>query len=127
MWAYLPYGPFATLDAWIAWAEPMARSEDPLFFAIIDRATGRGPRASPRTSRIDPEHGSIEVGHLALLAALQRTPAATEAMYLMMRRAFEAGLPALRVEVRQPERAVRAAAARARLLATRACSASTGW
>src|SRR4051794_30790068 len=40
IWAYLPYGPFATLAEWTAWAEPMARSEDPLFFAIIDRATG---------------------------------------------------------------------------------------
>jgi RimJ/RimL family protein N-acetyltransferase len=33
--------------------------------------------------------GVIEVGHLAFSPALQRKPAATEAMYLMMRRIFE--------------------------------------
>jgi RimJ/RimL family protein N-acetyltransferase len=41
--------------------------------------------------RVDPAAGSIEVGHIALSPALQRTPAATEAMYLLMRRAFELG------------------------------------
>jgi RimJ/RimL family protein N-acetyltransferase len=39
--------------------------------------------------RIDPAMGTIEVGHLAYSPALQRTPLATEAMYLMMRRAFD--------------------------------------
>ena len=39
--------------------------------------------------RIEPAMGVIEVGHLAFSPLLQRTPAATEAMYLMMRRAFE--------------------------------------
>ncbi len=39
--------------------------------------------------RIDPPNGSVEVGHLSYAPALQRTVAATEAMYLMMRRAFE--------------------------------------
>ncbi|HET9948325.1 MAG TPA: GNAT family protein, partial [Longimicrobiales bacterium] len=39
--------------------------------------------------RIAPEHGSIEVGHVHFGPALRRTPAATEAMYLMMRRAFD--------------------------------------
>jgi RimJ/RimL family protein N-acetyltransferase len=41
--------------------------------------------------RITPASGSIEVGHINYSPLLQRTPAATEAMYLMMRRAFEAG------------------------------------
>jgi len=41
--------------------------------------------------RIDPGNGSIEVGHLRFSSRLQRKPAATEAMYLMMRRAFELG------------------------------------
>ena len=90
MWAYLPYGPFATLADWTAWAEPMARSEDPLFFAIIDRATGSAVGVAAYLA-IVPEHGSIEVGHIAYSPRLQRTPAATDAMYLMMRAAFEAG------------------------------------
>ena len=41
--------------------------------------------------RITPAEGTIEVGHLNYSPRLQRTPAATEAMYLMMRRAFELG------------------------------------
>ena len=41
--------------------------------------------------RIDPPHGTIEVGHIAMSPLLQRSPAATEAMYLMMRHAFELG------------------------------------
>jgi RimJ/RimL family protein N-acetyltransferase len=39
--------------------------------------------------RIEPAMGSIEVGHLAYSPALQRHPAATEAMYLMMRHVFD--------------------------------------
>ena len=41
--------------------------------------------------RIEPAHGSIEVGHLAFAPRLQRTRAATEAMYLMMWQAFKLG------------------------------------
>ena len=41
--------------------------------------------------RIAPGAGSIEVGHINFSPLLQRTPAATEAMYLMMRHAFELG------------------------------------
>jgi len=90
MWAYLPYGPFATLADWTAWAEPMARSEDPLFFAIVDRATGLAAGVAAYLA-IVPEHGSIEVGHIAYSPRLQRTPAATEAMFLMMATAFGLG------------------------------------
>jgi RimJ/RimL family protein N-acetyltransferase len=41
--------------------------------------------------RIDPANGVIEVGGINYSPLLQRKPAATEAMYLMMRRAFELG------------------------------------
>jgi RimJ/RimL family protein N-acetyltransferase len=63
---------------------------DPQFHAIIDLATGKvGGVAS--YLRIDPAAGSIEVGHINFSPRLQRTVAATEAMYLMMKRAFELG------------------------------------
>jgi Acetyltransferases, including N-acetylases of ribosomal proteins len=39
--------------------------------------------------RITPEHGVIEVGHIHYANRLQKTPAATEAMYLMMNYVFE--------------------------------------
>ena len=41
--------------------------------------------------RISPDTGSIEVGHLQLLTQAPKTIAATEAMFLMMKRAFELG------------------------------------
>ena len=87
-WTYLPYGPFASAAEYAAWVESVQAREDPLFFAIIEAASER-PVGVASYLRIDPAMGVIEVGHLAFSPALQRKPAATEAMYLMMRRAFE--------------------------------------
>ena len=90
MWTYMAYGPFALLADYRAWAEGAARGSDPLFFAYIDRATGK-PVGAGSFMRIDPANGCIEVGHLAYSPLMQRTPVATEAMYLMMREAFRLG------------------------------------
>ena len=90
MWTYLPYGPFDSLDIYRAWLDEMSRRTDPLFFAIIDPATGRAVGLASYL-RIDPAAGSIEVGHLNYSPLLQRTPAATEAMFLMMQRVFDLG------------------------------------
>jgi RimJ/RimL family protein N-acetyltransferase len=89
-WTYLPYGPFPTPAVYRAWMDRTCRGDDPLFHAIVDRATGRAVGVASYL-RIAPAEGSIEIGHLAFSPLLQRTPAATEAMYLMMRRAFELG------------------------------------
>ena len=88
MWTYLPYGPFASTIEYKCWAEDASASDDPLFFAIIDGRTGRAAGIATYL-RIDPAAGVIEVGHIALSPLLQRTAAATEAMYLMARRAFD--------------------------------------
>lgn len=90
MWTYLPYGPFDTLDSFRAWTEEMCRGNDPLFHVIIDTTTNRAVGMASYL-RIDPRNGSIEVGHLSYSSLLQRTSAATEAMYLMMERAFNLG------------------------------------
>jgi RimJ/RimL family protein N-acetyltransferase len=90
MWRYLAYGPFADKDAYRAWVDEKQRSADPLFFAIVDAASGRAVGVASWL-RIDPPNGVIEVGHLAYSPRLQRTPAATEAMFLMMRQAFDLG------------------------------------
>jgi RimJ/RimL family protein N-acetyltransferase len=87
-WTYLPYGPFASAGEYTAWVESMAAGDDPLAFAIVGPTNGQ-PLGVASYLRINPAHGSIEVGHLSYSPALQRTAAATEAMYLMMRRAFE--------------------------------------
>jgi RimJ/RimL family protein N-acetyltransferase len=89
-WTYLLREPFETLAGYRAWMEQSCLSTDPMFFAIVDAArdTATGVAAY---LRIAPGAGSIEVGHINFSPLLQRTPAATEAMYLMMRNAFELG------------------------------------
>lgn len=89
-WTYLPYGPFESLESYKTWLVQSAIGNDPLFFAIVEiesqLAVGVGSYL-----RIDPRHGSIEVGHLNFSPLLQQKPAATEAMFLMFKRAFELG------------------------------------
>lgn len=90
MWTYLAYGPFATFEQYTDWIQAASKSNDPLFFAIVDLQTNQ-PVGVASYLRIDPSNGVIEVGHLAFSPRLQRTPAATEAMYLMMKQAFDLG------------------------------------
>ncbi len=85
-WTYLPYGPFADIGGLRAWLDGVAGSDDPLFHAILD---GAGPAGVASYLRVTPEHGTIEVGHIHFGPRLQRTSAATEALYLMLKRAFE--------------------------------------
>ena len=66
----------------------LTTSDDPLHHAIVDRATGRA-LGTASFMRIEPAHGVVEVGHITFSPALKRTRIATEAMYLMMRRAFD--------------------------------------
>jgi RimJ/RimL family protein N-acetyltransferase len=96
LWDHLPYGPFADAGAMAAWVAERAASEDPLFFAVVDGATGRaGGMAS--FLRVEPVHGCIEIGHIWFGAGLQRTPHATEAIWLLARHAFD-GLGNRRLE-----------------------------
>lgn len=89
-WTYLAYGPFESVEAYTQWATGAAAGTDPLFHAIVDAATGRAVGVASYL-RIEPPAGTIEVGHINYSPLLQRTPAATEAMWLMMQRAFELG------------------------------------
>jgi RimJ/RimL family protein N-acetyltransferase len=89
-WTYLAYGPFRTRPSYRAWMSTHCLGDDPLFFAIIDRAQGQ-PVGVASYLRITPDSGSIEVGHIHYSPRLQRRPAATEAMYLLMKGAFELG------------------------------------
>ncbi len=87
-WTYLPYGPFASMVEYRVWVESMESGDDRVPFAILSLPDERAIGVASYL-RIDPPNGSVEVGHLSYAPALQRTVAATEAMYLMMRRAFE--------------------------------------
>jgi RimJ/RimL family protein N-acetyltransferase len=85
---YLFQEPFQTLDSYRAWLGQVAPADDPLFHAIVDATTGKAVGVAA-FMRIDPAHGVIEVGNINYSPLLQRTAAATEAMFLMMQRVFE--------------------------------------
>ena len=89
LWEFLGYGPFGSEREFAGWAGEQARSEDPLFFAIVDRATGRAAGMAT-FMRIEPDHGCIEIGNIWFGAPLQRTPQATEAISLLAGHAFDA-------------------------------------
>ncbi|MDB6167691.1 MAG: Acetyltransferase [Verrucomicrobia bacterium] len=89
-WTYLPYGPFATVEECQAWVDSVAAGSDPLFFAVVDPVRGEAVGVASYL-RIDPANGSIEVGHIHFSPRLQRSRVATEAMWLMMERAFAWG------------------------------------
>ena len=87
-WTYMGYGPFASRADYDAWIAATTTGPDPFFYAIVDRPSGRAVGVASHL-RIDPKHGVIEVGHIHYAPRLQRTPAATEAMFHLMRRVFD--------------------------------------
>jgi len=89
-WTYLAYGPFQDFRSYRDWLETNCLGDDPLFFAVVDRTDGR-PAGLVSYLRITPAAGSIEAGHIHYAPRLQRSRAATEAMFLIMKQAFEAG------------------------------------
>ena len=86
LWTYMGDGPYATAQAMHDALAIAAASEDPLYFAVVVDGQVLG-----RTSymRITPAQGVIEIGNIVFATALQRTTAATEAIYLMARHAFD--------------------------------------
>jgi RimJ/RimL family protein N-acetyltransferase len=90
IWTHLAHGPFPSAEGYAAWVEKVAGRPDPRFFAI--RALDHpGPEGVASLMRATPEHGVIEVGHVCFAPALQRTRAATEAIFLLADWAFGAG------------------------------------
>jgi RimJ/RimL family protein N-acetyltransferase len=87
VWTYLPYGPFADAGAFGLWLEARSEIADPFAYVVIDQA-GRALGIITLLA-IRPEMRVIEVGHIVLSPALQRTPLATEAQYLIARYVFE--------------------------------------
>ena len=87
LWTYVPDEPPKSLGEMTAHIESKTARSDLVLNAILDpegRALGYAA-----FMRIDPAVGSMEVGHVVFSPALQRSALATEAMYLMMRRAFD--------------------------------------
>ncbi|MEZ5841543.1 MAG: GNAT family protein [Hyphomicrobiales bacterium] len=90
LWTYMAYGPFAGFEDFAGVLDGLAARPDMVFFTILDAASG-APRGLAAYLRIDPRMGSVEVGSITYAPVLQQTAAATEAMALMMRHAFELG------------------------------------
>lgn len=89
-WTYLPYGPFDRLDAYRSWMESYCVGRDPLFYAIVEQQSGLALGVASYL-RITPASGCIELGHIHFSPPMQRTPAASEAVILLMKHAFELG------------------------------------
>ncbi len=90
IWKYLPYGPFSSVSGYHHWVREMEAVDDPHFFTLIDPKTGHAGGIMS-LMRIAPELGSIEVGHINIAPEMQRSPAVTEAIFLLMQWVFQAG------------------------------------
>ena len=88
LWDYLAYGPFDDVAQMRSWLVDRAASEDPLFYAVVDVATGLAV-GMVSYLRIDPTYGVIEIGHIWFGKTLQRSRGATEAIFLLSRNAFD--------------------------------------
>jgi RimJ/RimL family protein N-acetyltransferase len=88
IWDYLPYGPFADADAYGRWLADAAGSLDPVFYTVVPKDEGRASGVLSFLNVV-PKAASIEIGHIWFAPFLQRTPAATEALFLSMRHAFD--------------------------------------
>jgi RimJ/RimL family protein N-acetyltransferase len=88
VWTYLFNGPFDTLAEFAADVELKAKAVDPHYFAILDNASGRAAGYAS-LMRIDSPNCVIEVGGIMYTPAMQGTPGATEAQYLLARYVFE--------------------------------------
>ena len=88
LWTWLFDGPFATEAALRQSIEEKQAGKSAVFLAIIPNETAKAAGYAS-FMRIEPAHGVVEVGNILLSPILQRTTAATEAMYLMARHIFD--------------------------------------
>ncbi|GKZ18401.1 hypothetical protein AbraIFM66951_000959 [Aspergillus brasiliensis] len=93
LWDYMPDGPYPQREAFEHVIASRSVSSDPFFFAVIDERAS-SPSCGKAIGylsllRITPAQWTVEIGHVMFSSVLQRTPAATEALYLLARYAFE--------------------------------------
>jgi RimJ/RimL family protein N-acetyltransferase len=88
LWTYMGDGPFLARGPFIASLAQKAISADPLFFAILDNASGRAV-GYQTLMRIDAASRVVEVGNIVYGAPMQRTTGATEAQFLLARHVFD--------------------------------------
>ena len=90
LWDYLFVGPFPERNAFDDYLAGLEGSVDPWFYTVVDQQTGKIDGFLALMS-IVPSAGRIEIGHVTFGASMQRTPKATEAVYLLARESFALG------------------------------------
>jgi RimJ/RimL family protein N-acetyltransferase len=88
IWTYLPDGPYESAEHLREMLGRAATSDDPLYFTLA-RLPDERPLGLAAYLRITPEFGVVEIGHIWFGPRLQRTTAATEAIFLLARHAFD--------------------------------------
>ena len=88
IWDYLPYGPWSDAEAYACVLRQQSASFDPIFYAIRSQETGKAV-GQITFMEIAAQHGTIEIGHIWFAPELQRTRAATEALFLMISHAMD--------------------------------------
>lgn len=88
LWTYMAYGPWDSFEQFEAWLAEKQEARDPWFYAFINRHTGRA-LGMGAFMRCDAANGVIEIGNIWLSPSLQKTREGTEALYLMIRHAFD--------------------------------------
>ncbi|NKC31894.1 GNAT family N-acetyltransferase [Falsiroseomonas selenitidurans] len=87
-WTYLGYGPFPDAEAMRRHVASFAAQHDPMAWAIRPHVSGT-VSGWLTLMEIQPANAAIELGHIWFAPALQRSRAATEAMFLLMRHAMD--------------------------------------
>ena len=87
-WAYLPWGPFSDEAAYLELMQKLSRIEGNAFFAICDAVSGAVVGMAAYWD-IQPVFGVTEIAAVWFAPAFQRTPGATEAMFLMLAYAMD--------------------------------------
>lgn len=89
LWTYLYNGPFASQEDMLVWVRQCASTDDPLFFTVFDKASGK--RVGMLSyMRIKPKDRSLELGSIWYTPAVQRTKINTECIYLLLKESFDA-------------------------------------
>ena len=83
IWTYMGQGPFADEVAFRTWLDPIEQSSDPLFYTIIPVSSNK-PEGMASFMRMDGANSVAEIGNIWFVPSLQRTRAATEAIFLTM-------------------------------------------
>lgn len=88
LWTYMAYGPFESRDAMRDWLESCARTDDPLFFSVVERASGHRVGMCSFMS-IAPEMQRVEIGHIWYAPPLQGSGISVEVAWMLLSEAFD--------------------------------------